>query len=661
MKTNTAAASALSLPVAVPLALLMAVAGPAAQAQQAQEPPAAAATTLEAVKVEATAVAENTVGQTVEDTPSTSLQDVFANDASVSVGGPTGFSQKVYVNGVEEQNLNVQVDGVRQSNNIWHHNSNLLIDPGLIKAVSVDAGVAPADAGPGAVGGSLRYETRDVADLLPDGRNFGAFIGGAYESNAETWRESGAVYGRSQGFEALGYLSHGEGKNYEDGDGRQVQGTGVNLLSTLGKLAYTGAGGHRLEANLQYLLDDDIRPFRANFAGVRDTVTLAPNKFERSTASLEYSSTQPTDRLDPLLRVYYNGTGIDRPSADGNFARGYFEARVDSIGATAQNSFRTPLGRLTGGLDFFEDQTEVDNFRDPLFEEKASNIGAFVQLRSKPVEALDVSAGLRYDYNDFTSVDHKSYDDDGFSPNLSLRYALLPGLGISGAYNYVFGGMPLTAVGNFHATQYVYADDLKSQKSRNGKLGIDYSVHGLRLDAEYFSTTIKNSAAYDEENAPALRINGPQLETEGFNLGASYAWNHAEAGLSYTNTDIQYDNADIGTNAFALGTPVGELFKLHGAWLLPSLGLKFGATGEIALKFDYPASSSNVDLDDYEVFNVYGQWQPTTLRALLVRLELNNLADAAYTNRYTSGASLGFVQPLQDPGRNIVLSARYTF
>lgn len=660
MKTKIAAAPASSLPMTLPMALLMAAAGSAAHAQSqapvAQTPPAEA-TVLKQVKVEATTVADNAV----EDTPSTSLQDVFAGDASVSVGGPTSFSQKVYVNGVEEQNLNVQVDGVRQSNNIWHHNSNLLIDPGLIKAVSVDAGVAPADAGPGAVGGSLRYETRDVADLLPEGRNFGAFIGGAYESNAETWRESGAAYGRSNGFEALGYVSHGEGKNYEDGDGNEVQGTGVNLLSTLGKLAYTSSAGHRVEANVQYLVDDDIRPFRANFAGVRGTVTLANNKFERTTTSLEYSTTRPTDSFDPLLRVYYNGTGIDRPSADGNFARGYFDASVDSIGATAQNSFRTAFGRLSTGLDFFEDKTEVDNFREPLFKEKASNIGAFVQLRARPVEALDVSTGLRFDANDFTSVDRKSYDDSGFSPNLSLRYAVLPGLGLSGAYNYVFGGMPLTAVGNFHATQYVYADDLKSQKSRNGKLGIDYSVHGLKLDAEYFTTTIKNSAAYDEENSPALRINGPELETEGFNLGASYAWEHAEAGVTYTNTDIKYNNADIGTNAFALGTPIGELFKLHGAFLLPSLGLKFGASSEIALKFDYPASSSNVDLDSYEVFNVYGQWQPTALRNLLLRLEVNNLADAAYINRYTSGASLGFVQPLQDPGRNIVLSTRYTF
>ncbi|MEC8849695.1 MAG: TonB-dependent receptor, partial [Pseudomonadota bacterium] len=566
-----------------------------------------------------------------------------------------------YVNGIEEQNLNVQVDGVRQSNNIWHHNANGLIDPTLLKSVSVDAGVAGADAGPGAVGGSLRYETRDVADLLAPGRNFGSFIGSGYESNAETFSQTGAIYGRSNGFEALGYVTHAEGKNYEDGSGTEVEGTGVNLLSTLAKAAYTSDRGHRIEVNGQYMVDDDIRPFRANFATVRDTLTLAPNKFARSTGSIEYSNTQPTERFDPLLRLSYNKTEIDRPSADGNFARGYFNALVESIGGLAQNTLQTPIGRLTAGVDFYEDQTETDNFRDPLFEENATNVGAFAQLRGSPTSRLELSTGLRVDYNEFESVDDKSYDDTGVSPNLSARYAITPDLGIRGAYAYVFGGLPLTAVGNFHALQYVYEDSLKSQQASNGTVSLDYQLSGLALTAEYFTTTIKNSAAYNEEDTPAIRINGPALETTGFNLGAVHTWENAEAGVSYVNTDVKYNNADIGTNAFALGTPVGEMFKLHGAWGMPALGLKFGATSEIALSFDYPASSSNVDLDSYQVFNLYSQWQPTALDSLLLRVEVNNVADDEYINRYTSGASLGFVQPLKDPGRNIVVSTRYTF
>ncbi|TIP52051.1 MAG: TonB-dependent receptor, partial [Mesorhizobium sp.] len=78
-------------------------------------------------------------------------------------------TQKIYVNGVDENNLAVTVDGSRQNNKVFHHNGTYLLDPALLKAASVQAGVAPADAGPGALAGSLGFETKDAVDLLEPG------------------------------------------------------------------------------------------------------------------------------------------------------------------------------------------------------------------------------------------------------------------------------------------------------------------------------------------------------------------------------------------------------------------------------------------------------------------------------------------------------------
>ena len=94
------------------------------------------------------------------------LQDLFKGEPTVQVGSSIPMSQKVYVNGVEETNLAVTVDGGRQNNKIFHHNATTLIDPALLKSVRVAPGVAPADAGPGAMAGSIAYETRDVGDML---------------------------------------------------------------------------------------------------------------------------------------------------------------------------------------------------------------------------------------------------------------------------------------------------------------------------------------------------------------------------------------------------------------------------------------------------------------------------------------------------------------
>ena len=89
------------------------------------------------------------------------LKEVFAGDAAVSVGGGMTTTQKVYVNSIDELNLAVSVDGVQQNNRVFHHHTTNYVDPTLLKSVRVDPGVAPADAGPGALLGALDQPAGD--------------------------------------------------------------------------------------------------------------------------------------------------------------------------------------------------------------------------------------------------------------------------------------------------------------------------------------------------------------------------------------------------------------------------------------------------------------------------------------------------------------------
>ncbi|MBD9356118.1 TonB-dependent receptor plug domain-containing protein [Methylomonas albis] len=600
--------------------------------------------------------------QTVEDTPSTSIKDVFEKNISVGVGGPTASAQKVFVNGIEETNLNVQIDGARQVNNLWHHNANLLLDPGVLKAVSVDAGVAAADAGPGALGGSLRYETKDVDDFLQPGRDYGAFLSGGFASNLDTFTKSGAAYGRYRDVEAMGYASHAEGANYTAGNSDTVQGTGANLLSALGKLAYTAEGGHRFEASAQHLSDDDIRPFRANFAAVRGLTLLSENAFKRDTANFKYSTRQPSDFYDPELRFYYNATSLSRPNPNGGFRPGYFESNIQSLGATALNRFKTPLGELSTGMDFYQDQATTDNFRDAAMVETARNLGGFAQLRSAPSEWLNLSSGVRLDSQTFEAVDRQQFDNIAASPNVSIGITPLQDLSINGSYSYVFGGIQLAEAAVFHTMPFAsYANDLAAQRATNAKVGLSYSLANVKLEGEVFSTRIQNTQAYQEGDDSFIRVNGPAVKTEGFNLGMAYQQNNADFGAHYTNTEVSYDHAQIGTLAFYLGSPVGEIIKLHAAYAWPTLGIKTGVSSEIALRYRFAADSGNRDLDGYHTYNLFAQWQPHFYRGISLRAELNNLTNEDYTDRYSAGTAVGFITPLQNPGRSVLISTKLEF
>ncbi|NOV29717.1 TonB-dependent receptor [Methylomonas sp. ZR1] len=617
---------------------------------------------MDTINVTGKAVKTDKDTETVEDTPSTSIKDVFEKNISVGVGGPTATSQKVFVNGIEETNLNVQIDGARQVNNIWHHNANLLIDPGVLKAVSVDAGVAAADAGPGALGGSLRYETKDVDDMLQPGRDYGAFLSGGFASNLDTFTKSGAAYGRYRDVEAMGYASHAEGGNYDAGNGDPVQGTGTNLLSALGKLAYTAEGGHRFEASAQHLSDDEIRPFRANFAAVRGQTLLSENIFNRNTANFKYSTRQPSKFYDPEVRFYYNDTSLSRPNRNGGFRPGYFDSTIESFGATALNRVKTPLGELSAGMDFYQDRALTDNFRDASMTETARNLGGFAQLRGEPADWLKFSGGVRLDSQEFESVDRKLFDNTGASPNVSIGITPLPDLTLNGSYSYVFGGIQLAEAALFHTMPYsAYSADLAAQRSTNAKAGLSYRLASVKFEGEVFSTRIQNTPAYQEGDDSFVRVNGPAVKTEGLNLGVGYQRANADFGAHYTNTEVSYDHSQLGTLAFYLGSPVGEIIKLHAAYAWPELGIKTGVSSEIALKYRFAQDSGNRDLNGYHTYNVFAQWQPNFYRGLTLRAEVNNLTDEDYTDRYTAGTAVGFITPLQNPGRSVLVSTRLEF
>ena len=127
------------------------------------------------------AAAQSLLGNTqiteeeIESRNPATVKDVFAGESSVTVSGGAAMAQKVMVNGIEESLLSVTIDGARQNKSAFHHTGNVLLDPALLKRVEVSEGIAPADAGPGALAGQIAYETKDVGDLLDDGDSFGGF------------------------------------------------------------------------------------------------------------------------------------------------------------------------------------------------------------------------------------------------------------------------------------------------------------------------------------------------------------------------------------------------------------------------------------------------------------------------------------------------------
>lgn len=636
-----------------------------AQAQDGQELETIVVKDGEAEKFETLETSVQITRQDIVNRQPVDLKQLFQSEPSIVTAGGSTASQKFYVHGIDQSKLNITVDGARQKNNVWHHNGNLGLDPMFLKAVDINDGVAPADHGPGTLGGSARFETVDAMDLLREGQKLGALVSFGYDTNSMTYTGTGAAYGATDGFEYLTTLTRAEGQDYDDGSGFTELGTAADLWNGLGKVAYQSAEGHRIEASGEYYRDDGYRRLRTNM-GVVNTA-FNDNLYERLTTTFKYTLEGADGNFDPEVLVYYNQNKLERPNGTYGRASGDFNSDLKSIGGHIQNRFHLQMGTVTAGVDFYHDHVDIERFYFSTdADETITNVGGYVQARLTPMDRLDLSTGLRADFQSYHSVDNQTFDNFGLSPNINIGYEIIDGLTANAGYSYVFGGIEQSEAALFHSIDYTYADDLNPTTAHNAKVGLTYRKHGLTLGAELFYIKMFDTVAY--EYGPgftsATRVNGDELVSQGFDLSARFDWSTAYVSAAFTHTNVEYGDRIAIFSDYNNAVPVGDMLTLGGGYTFTDWDLTVGANAEIA--FEY----SNQDLADngyenplkgYEVVNVFAEWAPKLGETeFKLRGEVNNLFDETYYSRGTFPAT-SRVTPVNSPGRSFMLTATAKF
>ncbi|WP_048648037.1 TonB-dependent receptor domain-containing protein [Nitratireductor soli] len=598
------------------------------------------------------------------------LREVFSGEPQIAVGGAIPGTQKIYVNGVDETNLAVTVDGSRQNNKVFHHNGTYLLDPALLKAVTVQAGVAPADAGPAALGGSIGFETKDATDLLEPGRNFGGFVTGAWDTNSETFVTGASVYGMQDGFEYLGYLNFGKGGNFTAGNGEEMLGTGTNLLSGLGKIAYETLDGNRFELSHEQVRDDALRPYRANaYINIRNEPILRNYELNRQNTVFTYTDTAPEGWLDPKVVIAYSRTRVETPVFD----RATGEIIAPAIGETSslngkvENKFAVDLGSVTAGFDFYSDRAKLayDAVPPEFPHERASNVGAYAQARLEPFDRARISFGGRLDHQWFTGVDGTDFSNAGVSGNVSGEYDIVPDfLTAKAGVSHVWGGIPLAE--NFiQNPAWTYDGDPDPVTANNYTAGLEARFAGLTLEANIFQSDISNARFPNAGNA----LRNFDLRSRGWEVGAGYEWDAGFVSVKYADirADVGGVTADSEVGRY-LTTPLGQIIMIGGGYTFHDWGLKVGGDVEIALKYDAtltrhpnePASPKRA-LPGYQVVNAFVEYTPPSHKNFTLRADVRNLFDETYTSRASYGQDFDGVKPHYAPGRSFRLSATMRF
>lgn len=593
-----------------------------------------------------------------------SIADVFNGEPGVSVGSSLPMSQKVYVHGIEETNLAVTIDGSRQNNKVFHHSATNLIDPGLLKAVRIDAGIAPADAGPGALGGAIAYETKDVRDLL-DGDGSGGFVTSSYTFNSDTAVTGLSGYALKDGLEALGYLTFGKGSAFHAGNGDEVLGTGTDLISGIAKLAYEFDSGDRISISHDRLRDDAERPFRANAGFIQGRPPWEPRvrdyALERQNTVFTYTDSTPEGWWDPKVVLAYSRTSVETPI--------YLAPALDippydgagdtgSLNGKVQNTFSLHSGNIVAGIDFYSDKAELDDLFQPALE-RGRNVGIYAQARIEPMERTRLSFGARGDRHWFTGTTGEKRDHAGLSNNISGEYDLIEEtLTARAAYSRVWAGIPLAE--NFIMNpNWDYGDGPDPVRADNVSVGLKARLDGFTIEGSIFRTVIDNARA--PRYAILRGVEQHDVMSRGFEIGAGYGSTATSLEVKYANIDVEIDgkpaDSDLGSY---LAAPAGQIITLTAIHTLIDRGVTIGADAEIALDYDDVAPASR-PYQRYHVFNAFLEFKPPSRPNLTLRADIKNVFNETYSDRATYGQEFSTVTPLYEQGRAFILTAKASF
>ncbi|PTY37261.1 hypothetical protein BGP77_01700 [Saccharospirillum sp. MSK14-1] len=589
------------------------------------------------------------------------LNEVFRQQPDVSVGGSSAVAEKVYVRGLEDPLLNITIDGASQSGRLYHHAGRLSIEPDLLQRVEVEAGAGAATAGPGALGGAIRFVTKDPDDLLADDQRFGGKVSSAYFTNGDGYKINLTGYGRiTDAWSALLSVSQAEQDDVEDGNGDTMAGTASLQQMGFAKLVGELTDAQTLKVSYDYRIDDGERPRRPQWAGAASN-PLYPLEIERATTTVNYQWAPANhDWLDLGVTLYNTDSQVTQ---DGAF--GLYTGRSVSQGLNLQNRVKPGAHELTLGVDYRHDELTAGPANTDPDEQRDNNavIGVYAQDNWQLNDAWQLSAGARYDAYDRTDHNDQRYQEAGFSPNAQVTWQATQALSSYVRYAEAFRG-PLSPDA-FVLDGGTNDPDLKAERASNREVGVEYATRQWFVAAKVYQSRIDN--VIEEPGYTNHYENIGTLDTQGVLLSGGFELGRWSGQLGYHVNSAELEDEPL--NAYdhpGVGNSIGNTLTASLDWLMND-AWQFGweLTWVQDLN-DLETSAGDIDKPGYQVHDAYARFQPGWVDGLAFNLSVSNLFNEAYLDHATNASYQHFsgydmVIGQLEPGRDIRLETSWRF
>ena len=595
--------------------------------------------------------------ETIERFQADDLEDVFAGQPDVSVGGSNSIAQKVYVRGFEDPLLNVSVDGATQAGALFHHSGRLSVEPELLKQVEVNAGAGRATEGAGALGGSIRFVTKDPDDLLRPGESAGALVKLGSFSNTDGYKASGTAFGRlSDNWSTLVSVSQSDHEPFKDGSGDRIAGSDARQQLGFAKLVGQLPADQTIKLSHEVRTDEGERPQRPQWV-VSSFNRLYELDGRRDTTTLNYGYAPAGNALVDLEATVYHTESDIEQNVEDRWGRYFGFSR--NIGGDLRNTSRFGEHSLTYGVDYREDKVNAGYQEDKRAEQQTGEVlGVYLQGDLWLTSRLLFSAGARYDDYRLKDNDDQRFSEDEVSPNANLAWEVVDGLTLKAGYAEAFRGP--TTQDAFKLEGSENDPDLKGEKARNTEVGFDYRYETFRLSAEVYRSEIKDAIA--DPLLPfreSIYKNIGDLESDGYLISAGYQLQALSAGLSFHSNDAEVDGQPLTVYEHnLLGNTMGDTWIADLAYRWDR-NLEFGWQGRFVEGIDnLDTSVGTIDKPGYGVHDLFLHWLPTGNEDLRLSLTIKNVGDKQYL-AHASNADYQHIEDYEgivgmpEPGRDI--------
>ena len=628
--------------------------------------------------------------QQKDENTATDLRGLLKDEPAIDFGGGNGSSQFLTLRGMGQNSVDIKVDNAYSDSQMLYHQGRFIIDPALVKIVSVQKGAGSASAGIGATNGAIITKTVDAEDLLKGlDKNWGVRLNSGYASN-DGVSYGASVFGKAGNFDGLFSYSRNDEKDYEPGKGYRNSNGGKTVpFSALDKRSYLakiGAnfGDHRLVLSHMNDQHRGIRTVREEFTATDNPrLTLARQAPTYRETSLSNTNLEWTarnlgfvEKLDANAYLMKN----ERYSADdskngyaGNLP-GPNTTVIETKGANFNLDSRIGENTLIKyGVNYRHQEIKPPVFFNPaLSNPKKSDAGIYAEA-IHDIGDFTLTGGLRYDHFDIKTHDGKSVSDGTVNPSFGVIWQPHEHWNLSASHNYASRSPRLYDAMRQHGRRNAItsiADGTKAERARNTEIGFNYNNGNFAANGSYFWQKIKDAVAGPQQRHDAAGnpiagvreiVNAGYIKNHGYELGASYRTGGllAKVGVSHSKPriyDTHPENLLSANPEFAVQT--GRTWTTSLSYRFQNPNLEIGWRGRYLQKASGSVlvrDKGEVKRKGYGVNDIFANWKPLGKDTLNVNFAVNNVFNKFYYPHSQRGETLPGI------GRDVRLSVNYRF